>query len=142
MLACPCASMCPALGWSCVWQCVLLHRHWLVATLPFLFARDTISLASLCCLERSLVTKSLIKVILSGCSPEGQGIGPENWAVINYRHFSRLIPLMESHMERQQNLRLPQHLKNLSAMFQSGKPERCAEAAEPNSSMGQSRWQR
>ena len=61
MLACPCASMCPALGWSCVWQCVLLHRHWLVATLPFLFARDTISLASLCCLERSLVTKSLIQ---------------------------------------------------------------------------------
>ena len=29
---------------SHVWQCVL-HRHWLIATLLFLFARDKISLA-------------------------------------------------------------------------------------------------
>ena len=34
-------------GHFCVWQCVLLHWHWLIATLPFLFARDKISLAEM-----------------------------------------------------------------------------------------------
>ena len=60
----------------------------------------------------------------------GQGIGPEHLVVINCRNLSRTIPLMEYRMERYQTMILLRNFQNLLVMFQSGNPERWAEAAD------------
>ena len=60
----------------------------------------------------------------------GQGVGPENFVVINCRNLSNHIPMEMNLVERANQQRLLRHLQGLLVKFQSGVPEMWMEAAE------------